>query len=195
MCNTCWAEYHRRYRDTKRRGELKSYVEELATDPSDPRSFGAKTRTEAVVRAMLTRFGGLERFADDWFQFLKLATMAGKHHVVQRSFEAMLRLLEVVDRSQPDPCHQFDNMSREELGEFMTREFVHRIWREPDIGIVPLEALGFKVEPPEELPPVESLSAVCDAVRQRLPGLFAPAEPRSATVKRLAAREVEEQEP
>jgi len=85
-CNTCFAGYHRGYRDTKRRRELKTYVDELATDPSNPRSFGALSRAEVVLRAMLKRFGGLERFADDWFSFIKVAMVAGKHHVVQRSF-------------------------------------------------------------------------------------------------------------
>jgi hypothetical protein len=171
QCNACLAGYQRGYRDNKRKRQLKKYVDELATDPSDPGSLGAKTRTDAVLKAMLLRFGGLERFADDWFQFLRVAAVAGKHHVLQRSFEALLRLMELADRSQQD-SQKREPATDEELREFIIRELVHNVWREPDVGIVALEALGFKVEPPDEPLPAESLDAACDVVRQR-PGLFA----------------------
>lgn len=191
-CNTCFAGYHRGYRDTKRRRELKTYVDELATDPSNPRSYGALSRAEVVLRAMLKRFGGLERFADDWFSFIRVAIVAGKHHVVQRR-KAMLRLMELVDRNQPNQGDQIRNMREDELREFMTREFVHKIYREPEVGIVPLEVLGFKVERPDE-PPVESLPAVCEAVRQRLPGLFASTGRGPLSVGDLATCEEEEED-
>lgn len=143
---------------------------------------------------MLKRLGGLERFADDWFSFIRVAIVAGKHHVVQRSFEAMLRLMELVDRNQPNQGEQISNMRNDEIREFMTKEFVQQIYREPEIGIVPLEVLGFTVERPNEPPPVESLAAVREAVRQRLPGLFASTGHGPLSVSDLATCEEEEED-
>jgi hypothetical protein len=114
QCNTCFNAYHRQRTAKNRNRDLTQYVQGLATDPGNPASYGVATRTEAVVKTMLTRFGGLEKFADQWFQFLKLANMAGKHHIVQRSFEAMLKLMHVVDTCAGERQKSLDAMNDEE---------------------------------------------------------------------------------
>ena len=171
-CNQCFARYQRENRAGKRGQELRSYVTDLATDVTDPQHFGAVTRTEAVLTAMLTRFGGLERFANDWFEFLRLAIAAGKHHVVQRSIEAIIRLIELADRGKEDQEKSTDDMDDEELEESMTKAVVRVIWDHPDAAVVILEELGWRLDPPEEPMEEEAFPSVCENVEQRLPGLF-----------------------
>lgn len=171
-CNQCFARYQRENRAGKRGQDLKHYVTDLATDVTDPQHFGAVTRTEAVLTAMLTRFGGLERFANDWFEFLRLAIAAGKHHVAQRSIEAILRLIELTDRGKEGQEKSADDKTDEELHDYIVHMFVREIWNQPQIAVVVLEELGWKLKPPDELPPETTLETVRENVEQRLPGLF-----------------------
>jgi len=173
MCNTCWAGYHRDYRTERRNQKLKDYVEKLATDASSPESFGARTRAEAVLRAMLARFGGLERFADDWFEFIVLAGASGKFQVVQRSLEAILRLIEVVDRDEKGQGEHSGHMSVEEMQESLVKSLVTAVWKDPDVGVLVLEELGWKLEPPAETVGADAVRGVCQRVKERKPGLFA----------------------
>ena len=41
-------------------------------DHNDPSQIGATTKVEAVARAMIHRFGGLEQFSNRWFEFYNL---------------------------------------------------------------------------------------------------------------------------
>lgn len=171
-CSRCFADYQTEYRAGKRRQELKQYVTDLATDVTDPAHFGAVTRTEAVVTAMLTRFGGLERFADDWYQFMRLAIQAGKHHVVQRSFEALIRLVELTDRGKEGQENSPDQMTDEELDQSIANLMIKQLWKQPEIAAVIIEELGGSVELPAQPCAEEDLETVGENVRQRLPGPF-----------------------
>jgi hypothetical protein len=103
---------------------------------------------------------------------MRLAMQAGKHHVVQRSFEAILRLIELLDRDKEGDEKPLDEMDEEELHESMTRTVVRIIFDRPDAGVAILEELGWKLEPPDEPLEEAALPSVCEAVDARLPGLF-----------------------
>ena len=124
------------------------------------------------MRAMLSRWGGLRRFADDWFALLQVANVAGKHHIIQRSFEAMLRLMELADRSEGDRRKLYDTMSNKELEEFLVREIVNQIWKQPDIAVVVLEKMGWTLLPPDVPPSTAAIEPTCAEIRQRFPGVF-----------------------
>ena len=171
-CSRCVADYQSEYRGGKRKQDLKQYVTDLATDPTDPAHFGAPTRTEAVLTAMLTRFGGLERFANDWFEFIRLAVAAGKHHVAQRSIEAIIRLIELTDRSKAVQEGDPDDKTDEELEEYLRDMMIRQLWRQPEIAAVIIEELGGTVELPPEPLAEEELRAVGENVRERVPGLL-----------------------
>jgi hypothetical protein len=167
-CNDCQSAYLRERRGSSRKRELKQHLESIATDPSNPATFGAVTRTEAIVKTMLTRFGGLEKFADQWFQFLKLANMAGKHHIVQRSFEAMLRLMHFVDANQAPLHDSLDRMTGEQLDTFIDERMVERLWSRPEAAAVVLEKLGWTLVPPDEEVRRECLGTLVGEIQERL---------------------------
>ena len=172
QCNTCFAAYHRQRTAKNRKRDLKRQVDTLATDPGNPASFGVATRSEAVVKSMLVRFGGLERFADDWFKFLKLAHLAGKHHIVQRSFEAMLKLLNLVDVNHENRQKSLDAMTEGELKSFVNELLIERIWGNPEVAVVVLERLGWELKPPTEEVSRKELGTVVRDIQQRLIGLL-----------------------
>lgn len=191
-CNACLAAYHRNYRAGNRKQKLQDWVQEMATDPANPRNVGARTRTEAVLRAMLSRFGGLDQFSRDWFEFLRLAHMAGKHHVVLRSFEALLRLMETVDATEQAVRAPLESLSDEQLRDRLDQSVIELIWAKPQIGVVVLEELGWKLEPPSEVVSRDAMPALVERVMQRLPGLFAPTAYEPLPVSALATCEEEE---
>ena len=189
-CNECFAAYMRQRTTRLRERAIKGQIEELATDMSNPASFGATTRSEAIVKAMLTRFGGLEKFADEWFRFLRLAHLAGKHHVVQRSFEGMLRLMSVLDTHQNTRSKSLDEMTDRELQAFITQAFVERLWANPEIGVAVLERMGWTLTPPDASKQLAFEGSAVGDVQRRLMGLLrTPCEKKSTATLLLEADE------
>ena len=174
-CNVCAASQKNRRLAGKRTRNLTNTVQELAGDSCDPSKYGATTRIEVVVRAMIDRFGGLEQFAEEWTAFLRLAQISGKHHLIQRSFEVLLRLLEVVDRTkaqQPD----FDGMDDEQLEDAMSNHTAQFLWSHPSIAVLLLEEQGWKLEPPSEGDLIAEPLALTDQTVAKLAGLYSKAQ-------------------
>lgn len=175
QCNACFAAYQRERRGDRRRLQLQGYVDELASELDGATSQGARSRTEAVLKIMLEKFGGLEAFAMNWFDFLKLASLSGKHHLIQRSFEAMLRMMELADREDKESQSQAatSQLTHEQLQEFLENQLARMLFQQPDIAVVVLEKFGWQCEPPvEPLSPV-ALSAASTDLQPQFQRLFA----------------------
>ena len=147
-CNGCAAAQRRGSRTGKRRQEIQKYLEQ-ASDASDPRNYGCTTRTEAIVRAMMMRFGGLDQFVGFWFEFIQHARDSGKEHLVQRSLETMAHFIGATDKNQ-SAQRSAGEMPNEQARGLIMEHVVRAIFEDPDLAAQILGELGWRVEPPED---------------------------------------------
>jgi hypothetical protein len=105
-------------------------------------------RIEALVRAVIRGFGGMEGLVREWWEWHQEASEAKKHHLTLRSFLATLYLIEAAAVLQAQRQPDVSQMDEGELSEFMDSHLRKMIRRNPAIAVKAAVEMGWEVTPP-----------------------------------------------
>jgi hypothetical protein len=114
QCATCFAEYMRAYRASRRRQAIGQFARDVKNLEHSPKY------VEKLCRIMARRFGGLDSLAKAWKTAIDAAAAARPgSRMVLNSLLAIVRLLEIswlqAKRNEKPPSLPVEYMSDEEL--------------------------------------------------------------------------------
>jgi superfamily II helicase len=93
-CNDCHNELERTRGLRRSQRDLDQHVKKLLQKQSD------LEQVASVVRAMVTKFGGLDRMSELWIESIKGASAKGRHGIALRGLAAIERLMVAAEQMQ-----------------------------------------------------------------------------------------------